>query len=213
MDVGAVTIAADHPPTLGVVLAGGAARRMGGDKALREIGGRTLLARAIETLTPQCSALVVSIHGDDAARFAAAGPTILADDVAGRAGPLAGILRAMDHAAVQGVQWLLSAPVDCPFLPGDLAARLHRARDADQRCIALAASEGRVHPVIALWPVTLRDALRQSLGRDARKVGGFVAHHPHVTALWAAQPFDPFLNVNTPEDLRTACAIAAQHGL
>jgi molybdopterin-guanine dinucleotide biosynthesis protein A len=213
MDDVAVTIAADHPPTLGVVLAGGAARRMGGDKALREIGGRTLLRRVIDALALQCSALVVSVHGDPG-RFTETGWTILADDVAGRAGPLAGILRAMDHAALHGQQWLLSAPVDCPFLPADLAARLHRARGADEGCIALAASQGRTHPVIALWPVALRHALRQSLDvDDERRVGAFIARHPHVTAQWPAQPYDPFFNVNTPDDLREARSIAARHAL
>ena len=110
----------------GVVLAGGLARRMGGgDKPLREIGGRTILARVIARLEPQCECLAINANGDPE-RFASFGLPVIADGVKGHPGPLAGILAGLDWAAANRPKaaWVLSAPGDCPFLPRDLVARL-----------------------------------------------------------------------------------------
>jgi molybdopterin-guanine dinucleotide biosynthesis protein A len=118
------------PPTLGVLLAGGLARRMGGgDKPMRSIGGRTLLERVIARVRQQCDELILNANGDPA-RFAAFGLAVVADNVPDFPGPLAGILAALDWAAANRphVQWMLSAAADCPFLPRDLAVRLHEAR-------------------------------------------------------------------------------------
>src|SRR4051812_20120762 len=121
---------ATNPSTLGLVLAGGLARRMGGgDKALLRIGGATILDRVLERLRPQCSGIILNANGDPG-RFAATGLPVVADDVPGFAGPLAGILAGLDWAAVHapGIAWIGSVPGDCPFLPGDLLQRLHAAR-------------------------------------------------------------------------------------
>ena len=190
------------PP--GVVLAGGLARRMGGgDKPLREIGGRTILARVIARLEPQCECLVINANGDPR-RFASFGIPVIADGVQDYPGPLAGILAALDWAAANrpDAAWILSAPGDCPFLPRDLVARLSRTLIADNAELAIAASQGQSHPVIGLWNVALRDALRRALVVEGlRKVGQWTARYRLATVTWPAEPLDPFFNANTVDDL------------
>ncbi len=197
----------DDPPTLGVILAGGLARRMGGgDKPLRILGGRPILAHALERLRPQVAAIVLNASGDPA-RFAAAAPgvPVVPDGMPDHPGPLAGILAALDHAAATGIaDWVLSLPGDTPFPPPDLAARLHAARRDARVPLACAASGGRSHPPIGLWPVHLRDDLRAALLAGERTVGRWMARHGCATAEWPAVPYDPFLNVNTPDDLAAA---------
>src|SRR5262245_20998741 len=161
-----------------VLLAGGLARRMGGgDKPMRTIGGRTILERVIARLAPQCDRLILNANGDPA-RFAAFGLTVVADNVPDFPGPLAGILAALDWTAMNRpeVKWVLSAAGDCPFLPRDLLARLHGARARENAELAVAASAGQSHPVIGLWPVSLREALRHSLVvEDIRKIDRWTA--------------------------------------
>ena len=198
-------------PTPAVILAGGLARRMGGgDKPLREIAGRPLLQRVIDRLAPQCDGLLLNANGD-ATRFADFGLPVVADSVADFPGPLAGILAALDWAAVQrpDVQWILSTAGDCPFLPDDLVARLHSARIAQGAQLAVAASGGHAHPVIGLWDVGLRDELRDALVQeDIRKVGRFTARYRLATVEWPATPRDPFFNANTLQDIAEAERLA-----
>ncbi len=101
----------------------------GGDKALLRIGGVTILDRVLERLRPQCSGIILNANGDPR-RFASTGLPVVADDVPGFAGPLAGILAGLDWAAAHApdMAWIGSVPGDCPFLPRDLIARLHAAR-------------------------------------------------------------------------------------
>jgi molybdopterin-guanine dinucleotide biosynthesis protein A len=201
------------PETLGAILAGGLARRMGGaDKARIRIGGATILERVLARLRPQCARLV--LNANDAGRFVDAGLLVVADSVPDFPGPLAGILAALDLAAAQTpeIACVLSAPSDCPFLPRDLVARLHRARRDSGTMIACAASSGRRHPVIALWPVALRDDLRKVLAREGtRSVGEWSARYTLAVAEWQTVPVDPFFNVNTPNDVAEAARLAALH--
>jgi molybdopterin-guanine dinucleotide biosynthesis protein A len=203
------------PPTLGVLLAGGLARRMGGgDKPLKEITGRTILERAIERLAPQCAALILNANGDPA-RFAFTGLTVVADDVPGFAGPLAGILAALDWAARNrpDLESVASAAGDSPFLPLDLVSRLHAAREAAGVPLACAESGGQAHPVNGLWPVALRDDLRHALvAEDMRKIDRWTARHGVARASWLAEPLDPFFNANTPQDIAAAEQLARLYG-
>jgi molybdopterin-guanine dinucleotide biosynthesis protein A len=203
-----------YPQTLGVVLAGGLARRMGGrDKARIRVGGTTILERVIERLRPQCGRLVLNANSDPAG-FADTGLTIVADSVPDHAGPLAGILAGLDWAARHApkIEWVVSVPSDCPFLPRDLVARLHQARAAADAIVACARSGERRHPVIALWPVALREDLRQALTSDGvRKVEEWTARYVLGVAEWPATPVDPFFNVNTPEQAAEAERMAARH--
>jgi molybdopterin-guanine dinucleotide biosynthesis protein A len=201
----------DRP--LGLVLAGGLARRMGGgDKARIRIGGRTILERVLKRLTPQCSRIILNANGDTA-RFADTGLSVVPDTVPDFAGPLAGILAGLDWAAAQAPEMadVLSVPGDCPFLPRDLATRLAAAREAQNRPLACARSGEWRHPVVGLWPVALRDDLRKALvDEDLHKIEIWTARHGVAIADWPNKPVDPFFNVNTPEDAAQAERIAAQ---
>ena len=201
-------------PTLGLVLAGGLARRMGGgDKPLTKIGGVTILSRAIARLKPQCARMLLNANGDPA-RFADTGLPVVADDVPDFAGPLAGILAGLDWTAAHApdIAYVVSVPGDCPFLPRDLVARLHQARAAAGLPLACARSGDWRHPVIGLWPVALRADLRRALTVDGlRKIELWTARHGAALADWPAEPVDPFFNVNTPEDAAAAARIAVQH--
>lgn len=195
-------------PVLGVILAGGLARRMGGgDKPLLELGGRTLLDRVVGRLAPQCAAgLILSANGDPV-RFAGFPGPIVPDDLPGHPGPLAGLLAALDHAAAHhpGLEAVASVTGDAPFLPPDLVAKLDAARALSGAVIAIAASGEREHFTIGLWPVALRTDLRRFLvDEGGRRVGAFLARHAVTSVAWACEPVDPFLNVNAPEDLAEA---------
>lgn len=198
---------------LGLILAGGLARRMGGgDKARITIGGRTILDRVIATMQPQCSALIINANGDPA-RFADTSLPVVADSVPDFAGPLAGILAGLDYAAAHAPQVvdIVSVPGDCPFLPSDLAARLAQARAAAKTPLACARSGDWRHPVAGLWPVALREDLRRALTIEGlHKIEIWTARHGVAIADWPAEPVDPFFNVNTPDDVAAAERIAAQ---
>ncbi len=199
----------------GVLLAGGLARRMGGgDKPMRTIGGRTILSRVIARLAPQCNGLILNANGDPA-RFAAFALPVIADGVSDFPGPLAGILAALDWAAANrpDVKWMLSAAGDCPFLPRDLVACLHRALIDENAELAVAASGGQSHPVIGLWGVSLREELRHALiVEDIRRIDRWTARYRLATVSWPTTPLDPFFNANTAEDIAEAERIAALDG-
>jgi molybdopterin-guanine dinucleotide biosynthesis protein A len=205
----------EAPATPGVLLAGGLARRMGGgDKPMRQIAGRTILARVIARLKPQCDGLVLNANGDPA-RFASFGLPVISDTVADFPGPLAGILAALDWTAANRpeVPWILSAAADCPFLPRDLVTRLHRARAEQNAQLAVAASDGQSHPVIGLWSVALRQELRHALVvEDIRKIDRWTARYKLATVTWPTKPLDPFFNANTMDDIADAERLATLDG-
>jgi molybdopterin-guanine dinucleotide biosynthesis protein A len=195
----------------GVILAGGRSTRMGGgDKALAPLGGRRLIDFAVERLGPQTGRLAISANGDPA-RFADYGLPVLPDGLADHPGPLAGVLAGLDWAAKSGADAIVTAAADTPFFPRDLAARL-AAAGAPVALAATPGADGRParHPTFALWPVALRDDLRAALASGARKVSDYADRHGAATALFAAEPFDPFFDVDTPGDLAEAQALLAQ---
>lgn len=191
--------------TLGVILAGGQARRMGGgDKGRLMLRDQSLLERVIARLGPQVEGMALNANGD-AGRFADLGLPVIADSLADYPGPLAGVLAGLDWAATQGAEHIVTAAADTPFFPEDLAAKLERAARLANTPIALAATDeaGRMQrqPTFGLWPVALREDLRSSLTGGLRKVVLWTDRHGAASAQFAATPFDPFFNVNTPEDL------------
>jgi molybdopterin-guanine dinucleotide biosynthesis protein A len=200
-----------YPATLGLVLAGGLARRMGGgDKALITIGGATILDQVLARLRPACTGIILNANGDPA-RFAGCGLPVIPDSVPDFAGPLAGILAGLDWAAMHApdVEWVASAPGDCPFLPHDLVSRLHEARHKAGTPLACARSGDWRHPVVALWRVALRDDLRHALiDESLHKIEVWTARHGVAIAEWPTTPIDPFFNVNTPEDAAEAERLA-----
>jgi molybdopterin-guanine dinucleotide biosynthesis protein A len=190
---------------VGVLLAGGRARRMGGgDKCLRSLAGRPLLERIVERVRPQVSTLILNAGGDGE-RFAAYGLSVVADTIPDFAGPLAGVLAGLEWAADKGAPWLVSFATDAPFLPDDLVARLAGAvRDAGAD-MACAASDGRAHPVFGLWPVALKGELRRAMeGEDMRKIDRWTGRYDLVQVDFPCRPVDPFFNVNSPDDLARA---------
>jgi molybdopterin-guanine dinucleotide biosynthesis protein A len=184
----------------------------GGDKARIAIGGATILQRVLTRLKLQCSCVVINANGDPS-RFADTNLPVVADSVPDFAGPLAGILAGLDWAAANTqTEWLLSVPGDCPFLPQDLATRLHSARQAADVPLACAQSGEWRHPVVGLWPAQLRDDLRRALvDEDLHKIEIWTARHGVALADWPDTPVDPFFNVNTPEDAARAEALAKQY--
>jgi molybdenum cofactor guanylyltransferase len=178
----------------------------GGDKCLRPLGGRPILAHVIERARPQVEALLLNANGDPA-RFAAFGLPVIADTVDGFAGPLAGILAGLEWAMTHrpGSPWLLSIATDTPFFPTDLRSRLLAAVTAKDADLACAASAGQAHPVFGLWHVALAADLRRSLVDEGlRKIDAWTARHRLVTVEFSAAPIDPFFNANRPEDLAEA---------
>jgi molybdopterin-guanine dinucleotide biosynthesis protein A len=202
---------------LGVLLAGGLSRRMGGgDKGLLRLGGRPILAHVIERLRPQVGPLVLNANGDPA-RFAGYGLPVVVDRVAGFAGPLAGVLTGLDWAVANapGCRWVVSVACDAPFLPGDLVRRFLAAVEGDRADMACAASGGRSHPVFGLWPVRLKDALHRAMTEQGiRKVDAWTARYRLATVDFPIGVVDPFFNANRPEDLaeaeRLLAAVAAR---
>lgn len=208
-------MAMSHAAIPGVLLAGGLARRMGGgDKPMRQIGGRSILERVIARLTPQCGELILNANGDPA-RFARFGLPVIPDTVENFPGPLAGVLAALDWAAAHrpSVSIVLSAAADCPFLPRDLVARLNEALVNENAQLAVAASGGQSHPVIGLWRVALRDELRHAMVQDnIRRVDRWTARYKLTTVAWPTAPLDPFFNANTMEDVAEAERLAELDG-
>ncbi|KPQ04748.1 MAG: molybdopterin-guanine dinucleotide biosynthesis protein MobA [Rhodobacteraceae bacterium HLUCCA12] len=198
---------------LGVILAGGQATRMGGgDKGLRVVAHARLMDHVIDRLAPQVAALAINANGDPA-RLAEFGLPILPDTVPDHPGPLAGVLAGLDWAAGQGARAIVTAAADTPFFPRDLVARLQAA--AGPSGLALAASpdaEGTIrrHPTFGLWPVDLRADLRAALAQGLRKIVLWTDRHGAGQAVFPSDPFDPFFNVNTPEDILRAQELAGR---
>ncbi|TNC51526.1 molybdenum cofactor guanylyltransferase MobA [Rubellimicrobium rubrum] len=190
-----------QPPFPTVILAGGLSRRMGGgDKGLRPFGAGTVLSAILERLGAGAAPLALNANGDPA-RFADLGLPVLPDPMDGHPGPLAGVLAAMEWAMELGTAEVMTVPGDAPFLPRDLAQRLGAAGAP-----AIAASGGRIHPVAALWPVALAGELRDDLQNGLRKVETFARDHGARTVEFPVPSGgpDPFLNLNTPEDMAAA---------
>lgn len=202
------------PAAVGVLLAGGRSSRMGGgDKSLRPLGGRPILARVIERAKPQVTELIVNANGEPA-RFAPFGLPVVADTIADFPGPLAGILAAMEWAARERPQiaWVVSFPTDAPFFPTDLVARLFEVIANDTGDLACAVSAGQDHPVFALWPVRLRQDLRRAMVDDGiRTVNAWTDRYRVAHVAFPCAPFDPFFNINRPENLAEAEGILARN--
>ena len=177
----------------------------GGDKGLRMLGGKPILDHVVERARPQVAALVINANGDPA-RFAAYGLPVESDSIPDFAGPLAGVLAGLDWAerTVPGATHVVSFATDTPFLPRDLVVGLKESLREGGYEIACAASNGRAHPVFGLWPMALREELRQALRDGTRKVGEWIERYRLVEVEFPAAPVDPFFNANRPEDLEEA---------
>jgi molybdenum cofactor guanylyltransferase len=202
---------------VGVLLAGGKSSRMGGgDKCLRLLGGKPILARIIDRLKPQVSDIVINANGDPS-RFAPFELPVIPDSIAGHQGPLAGVHAALEWVKVNrhGIGHVVTVATDTPFFPVDLANRLLSARD-DESSFRIAQSEAGLHPVIGLWPIELAEALEDSLKRGERKVTAWTRDHGALPVFFppvdvGRQSIDPFFNINAPEDLAAAESLVSEH--
>ena len=198
----------------GVILAGGLSRRMGGgDKGLRELGGKPLMQHVIERLSRQAAPLAINANGD-ASRFAGFGLPVIPDASQEFAGPLAGVLAGMRWAAevAPGARFIVTAACDTPFFPDGLVAKFLATAGDTYPSIVLAMSAGQVHPVFGLWPVALADDLANALASGTRKVLHWTDRHQHFTTEFppvnlGGKLADPFFNANTPDELAEAAAL------
>ncbi len=206
------------PLVVGVVLAGGLSRRMGGgDKSLMILGGKPMISHAIERLSPQAGTLIINANRDSS-DFSDFSRPVIADTVEGFAGPLAGILAGMEWARENApdARWIASVAADTPFFPTYFVARCVAASNLEEDMIALAKSGEKLHPVFGLWPVSLADDLRKWLQNGTnRKVLAWVDRHQLAEISFpkfeqAGKLLDPFFNINSPDDLEVAQAILGE---
>lgn len=199
---------------LGVLLAGGLSRRMGGgDKGLMPLGGRPVMARAFDRLKAQTGDVIINANGDPN-RFAGFSAPIVPDTINGFAGPLAGVLAGLRYAQKldQAPSFIVTAAADTPFFPDNLVSAL-QSKAQDEATIVLATSNERRHPTFGLWPVNLANDLETWLENEKnRKVLLWVDRHNWETADFKSSTvsdliIDPFFNINTPEDFATAQSI------
>lgn len=188
----------------------------GGDKGLLELAGKCMLGHVIDRLSPQVGRLVINANGDPQ-RFARLGLPVVADTVAGFAGPLAGVLAGMRWSVTHtpAARWIVTAAGDAPMLPRDLVVQLAAATEDRAKSIALARSAGALHPVIGLWPVRLADDLEQALEGGVRKVLHWTDRHGTVGVDFpmvriGGIEVDPFFNANTPQELDSLRAMLAK---
>ncbi len=200
---------------VGCILAGGRSSRMGGgDKALLPIGGKPMMGRVRDRLAPQVRRILLNANGDPG-RLAAFNLPVVADTITGFAGPLAGVAAGMSWIAEQEpeVSHIVTVAADTPFFPTDLVDRLASATKLADGSIGMATTGGNRHPVFALWPVALLKDLEDWMSTtETYKVVAWARRHdlrmvefPLIEHEW--ESVDPFFNVNTPQDLRTAEAV------
>lgn len=195
---------------VGIILAGGLARRMGGgDKCLLPLAGKTLLQRTIDRIQPQVSTLLLNANGNSL-RFARTRLPVVADQFPNNLGPLAGIHAGLSwmKSNAPAAQWLLSVASDTPFFPANLADSLLEAAGTNK--LVVATSNQQTHPVFALWHLSLLDEIAAQLqtGESLRLLDWMTTHHS-VSVDFPVESYDPFFNINTPQDLYAAEPLAA----
>ena len=186
---------------LGLILAGGLGRRLGGvNKAFEMVAGRTCLDRALSRLGPQVAALAINTNDDDP-RWLDTGCALVPDaDPAARHGPLAGLIAGLRHAAAHGFDAIASQPVDMPFAPHDFVRHLAGALSEENASFALAACEDQLCPVAGMWPVATLPILESAFEAGLRAPRALAHLMPMAVARWPAVPYDPFSSLNRPDD-------------
>lgn len=199
---------------VGVILAGGLSSRMGGgDKGLLALDGVSLVGRVRVRLQRQVGTVILNANGD-ADRFDGLGLPVEPDSISGFAGPLAGVLAGMDWAANAGASHIVTVAADTPFFPTDLVERLLASGSDLAMAVTPDPERGQArHPTFGLWPVAARADLRAALKDGVRKVVQWTQPRGCANVEFSATPFDPFFNVNTPEDLAKAEAMIAEFDL
>ena len=199
-------------PIVGILLAGGLSRRMGGgDKNLLQLGGKSILRHVIERIAPQVDTLILNANGD-AGRFAEYGLPVVGDVIDGYAGPLAGILTGLEWASVNvpSCEWVATFATDAPFVPKNLVAELLNSIEANGADMACAMSKDRTHPPFAIWPIRLKDALRAAMiDEGMRKIDLWTSRYKIDHVPFKGEGIDPFFNINKPDNLDEAKQLLA----
>jgi molybdopterin-guanine dinucleotide biosynthesis protein A len=196
---------------IGVILAGGLARRMGGDKLFVEVAGVSLIERTIARARPQVGELLINANRE-LDRISEFGVPIIADRVTGYLGPLAGIFSGLEWLRENRprANWLATFACDCPFFPLDMVDRLCAKAAAERALASIAASGGRHHPVFAVWSPKIAGTSESVLVDEGhRKMEHFVASLPNTEVEFPIGEVDPFFNVNTPDELKLAESLMA----
>ena len=192
---------------VGILLAGGLSRRMGGgDKNLLQLGGKSILRHVVERIAPQVDTLILNANGD-AGRFAEYGLPVVGDVIDGYAGPLAGVLTGLEWASVNSpsCEWVATFATDAPFVPKNLVVELLNSIEANGADMACAMSKDRTHPPFAIWPIRLKDALRAAMvDEEMRKIDLWTARYKIVHVPFEEKGIDPFFNINKPDNLDEA---------
>ena len=188
-----------------VILAGGKGRRMGGkEKALIHLLDRPLLSYVLEKVSGKVAPIALNINTnfDNFQKF---GYKIIKDPIKGHLGPLAGILASLNWAKEINQDWVLTLPCDTPFLPNNLIQSMTRAKNKTPEVdLVVAKSRGFNHPVIALWKSDINNKLQNALNEGVRKIDIFTSQL-NITYVdfdnIENSDFDPFTNLNSPQDL------------
>lgn len=183
----------------------------GGEKALLNLEGRVLVDRSLERLRPMVEAVAINANREVEA-YATRGVPVLSDVIGGYQGPLAGVLTGLRWASDKGASHLVSVAGDTPFFPADLGSRLS-ASVSDATPIAMAQSADGRHPTFAIWPTALADDLEAALKDGTRKIIAWSDAKGCSSVQFDSDGFDPFFNVNTPDDMATAARMVSEHGL
>ena len=188
---------------IGAIIAGGQSSRMGGrEKAFLELDSKPVILHVIEQFEPQVDQLVINANGDTA-RFSQFGLDVIPDAVPTLTTPLAGLHAALRFAKIVDATVLITVPSDTPFLPYDLVARLMEI--APTEGAAIASSGGRDHYIIGAWKTELLDDLDSAIAKEGLfRVKDWAHRASAQSVVWPVEPYDPFFNVNTPEDLLRA---------
>jgi molybdenum cofactor guanylyltransferase len=194
---------------IGVILAGGQARRLGGvDKGLVEVEGRPMIEWIVDALAPQVDAMVISANRNTE-RYGRYGFPVVGDLLPSYQGPLAGFAAALQVVPADAM--ILTVPCDSPVPPPDLASRLVAALTLGRAELAVAHDGERLQPVYALIPAALRDSLGRFLAAGDRKIDLWYARHRMATADFSDFK-DRFLNLNRPEDLHEVQRLVRRPG-
>ena len=201
---------------IGIILAGGQSRRFGdGDKFFRKLNGKSLIDHVIERLQPQTDDLVINSNSD-ANLFLEQGLTVVPDTIQGFAGPLAGILTGMEWVLRNKPQyeWIATFPSDAPFIPHNCVKEMRLCAKMENTDIVCTASGQRTHPVCALWRIDLAADLRKvMINEGLRKIDLWTARHQLSIIKFPDHPYDPFFNINRPEDMVLAEKIMKSNAL
>lgn len=182
-----------------VILAGGEGTRIGGGKPLRRLAGERLIDHALRTADGWSNMVAVAVR--DPGQMEWVNAPVIADEP-NIGGPLAGLVAALRLAAKSGRAFVLTIPADTPFLPLDLLDRL-RSEIAEGNC-ALASSGEQLHPICGLWRTSMLDQVATYLAGERRSLKGFATLIGFREVEWPSEPFDPFFNINTADELARA---------